>query len=71
MEHGYGNSMVLSSDLSCHTAANLNDVVILSRNMDEHLKHLQKTLFLLRRAGLYQNPDKCHIAVLLSSLSEN
>ena len=56
-------NLVLSSVLGRHTAAYLDDVVIFSPNMEEHLVHLKETLNLLHQAGLRLNSDKCDIAV--------
>lgn len=54
--------MVLSSVLGRHTAVYLDDIVVFSNNMDEHLIHLLETLELIHNAGLRFNPSKCQIA---------
>ena len=38
----------------------LDDVLIFSKNIEEHLRHLRQVLGRLREVGLKLNPKKCH-----------
>ncbi|GFW72677.1 retrovirus-related Pol polyprotein from transposon 297 [Trichonephila clavipes] len=40
----------------------MDDVIITSRSLTEHLDHLNQVFTLLRDAGLTLNKDKCHFA---------
>jgi len=42
----------------CHIF--LDDIVIWSRSLNEHEKHLRQVFKVLQAAGLYINPKKCH-----------
>lgn len=42
----------------CHIY--LDDIVVWSKSIDKHDKHLQQVFDALRKAGLYVNPKKCH-----------
>lgn len=55
-------NIILFSVLGSHTAAYLDDIVIFSRSIKEHLGHLEETPELLYSAGLHLNPGKCEIA---------
>lgn len=54
---------VLHPVLGRHTLAFLDDVVVASRNFDEHLQHLDETMGLLAKAGFRLNLKKCKFAV--------
>ena len=41
------------------TRCYIDDIVIWSRNMEEHLEHLEEVFRLLREAGLKVHPGKC------------
>ncbi|CAL9704267.1 unnamed protein product [Knipowitschia caucasica] len=49
-------------DVSEFAAAYLDDVVIYSRNWEEHMAHLQGVLKRIKAAGLTINPQKCCLA---------
>ena len=38
----------------------IDDILVFSRTLDEHLQHLQSVLQRLKQAGLKLNPQKCH-----------
>ena len=38
----------------------IDDILVFSRTLDEHLQHLQSVLQRLKQAGLKLNPRKCH-----------
>ena len=38
----------------------LNDIIIFSKNYEEHLQHLQQVFDCLEEANLKINPEKCH-----------
>ena len=40
----------------------IDDIIIFSRNFDEHLSHLNKVLYTLRQHNLILHPNKCEIA---------
>lgn len=46
-----------------YTAAYLNNVIIHSETLEDHLEQLRKVLLELHRAGLTTNPNKCHLAL--------
>jgi RNase H-like domain found in reverse transcriptase/Reverse transcriptase (RNA-dependent DNA polymerase) len=50
---------VLHEALGVYAAVFLDDVVIYSRTFDQHLKHVDRVLQLLERAGLQISPSKC------------
>ncbi|XP_037781188.1 uncharacterized protein LOC119577706 [Penaeus monodon] len=54
---------ILSPVLGRHTLAYLDDIVVYSKNFDEHLCHLKETLDLLDSAGLKLNVNKCEFVV--------
>lgn len=56
-------NFVLPPVLGWHTMAYLDDVVIYSRNLHVHLKHLKETLKLLEQAGFKLNLNKCQFAL--------
>jgi len=56
-------NMVLSPVLGRHTLAYLDDVIIFSKDFEQHCHHLNETLSLMDKAGLKLNLDKCSFAV--------
>ncbi|ROT76340.1 hypothetical protein C7M84_005068 [Penaeus vannamei] len=56
-------NFILSPVLGRHTMAYLDDVVIYSKNFDDHLRHLEETLKLVEQAGFKLNLNKCQFAV--------
>jgi Reverse transcriptase (RNA-dependent DNA polymerase)/RNase H-like domain found in reverse transcriptase len=52
-------SAVLHEALGVYAAVFLDDVVIYSKNFKQHLKHVDRVLQLLERAGLQISPNKC------------
>ena len=45
-----------------HIISYLDDILVASANMEDHLKHLRLVLSALRKAGLKLNPSKCKFA---------
>ena len=50
---------ILSDTIGIFTLAYLDDIIIYSSNLDEHLKHLKIVFDRLRRANLKLKPSKC------------
>ena len=46
----------------CHLY--LDDIVIWSDTIEQHMKHIRMVLVALRKAKLYCNPKKCHFYLL-------
>jgi len=40
----------------------LDDILIASKNLSEHIEHVQRVMIPLREAGLRLRPDKCMFA---------
>jgi hypothetical protein len=47
----------LRSNVRCY----IDDIVIHSRTFEDHLRHLKDVFDVLREAGLYLSPKKCHL----------
>ena len=45
--------------LSMYSSAYIDDILIYSKNWEDHLDHIEAVLLALREAGLTANPDKC------------
>ena len=45
--------------LSVYSSAYIDDILIYSKNWEDHLDHIEAVLLALREAGLTANPDKC------------
>ena len=43
-------------------SVNIDDVIVFSTSLDDHVKHLKSVVFHLAQAGLKLNPTKCHFA---------
>ncbi|XP_047470482.1 uncharacterized protein LOC125026223 [Penaeus chinensis] len=56
-------NFILSPVLSRHAMAYLNDIVIYSKNFNDHMQHLGETLHLIEQAGFKLNPNKCKFGV--------
>jgi hypothetical protein len=54
---------VLGSQLQRNIIAYVDDVVVMSRNREDHIKDLQETFANLRSAGLKLNLEKCVFGV--------
>jgi len=39
----------------------LDDVIVFSRTVDDHIRHLREVLLLLEKAGVSLRPSKCHL----------
>ena len=50
---------VLGSQLDRNIIAYVDDIVVMSKNKDDHVSDLQETFANLRTAGLRLNPEKC------------
>jgi hypothetical protein len=48
----------LRTNVRCY----IDDIVIHSRTFEDHLRHLKDVFEVLREAGLYLSPKKCHLA---------
>lgn len=55
---------VLGPELEPNVLVYLDDIVVASRTLEEHLKHLAEVFRRLRAARLRLNPDKCHFCRL-------
>jgi len=53
---------VLGPALEPHVFVYLDDIIIVSTTLDDHLRHLSEVFKRLRRAKLRINPDKCRFA---------
>jgi hypothetical protein len=54
---------VLGSQLRRNIVAYVDDVVVMSRNKEDHIRDLQETFVNLRSAELKLNPEKCVFGV--------
>ena len=45
--------------VSVYSSAYIDDILIYSKNWEDHLDHIEAVLLALREAGLTANPDKC------------
>lgn len=54
---------VIGPDLEPHAFAYLDDIVVASATMDEHIRHLQEVFKRLRQANLRINPEKCQFGL--------
>ena len=54
---------VLGSQLDRNIIAYVDDIVVMSKNKDDHVSDLQETFANLRAAGLRLNPEKCIFGV--------
>lgn len=52
----------LLGDLTCHTAAYMDDIVVFSATWEDHVCHLGETLTRIQSAGLTLKATKCFIA---------
>lgn len=52
---------VLSPYLWLFTLVYINDIVIYSKNWDEHLIHLDKVLAAISKSGITLSPSKCFV----------
>lgn len=52
---------ILSPYLWLFTLVYIDDIVVYSKNYEEHLLHLDKVLEAIERAGLTLSPKKCHL----------
>ena len=50
---------ILRECLDCFTSAFLDDIIIYSRTLEEHKRHVMEVLEWLRKAGLYLKRKKC------------
>ena len=50
---------VLGSQLDRNIIAYVDDIVVMSKNKDDHVSNLQETFTNLKTAGLRLNPEKC------------
>jgi len=41
--------------------AYLEDVIVFSRTVDDHIRHLREVLLILEKAGVSHKPSKCHL----------
>jgi len=54
---------ILGPELEPHTFVYLDDIIVISSTMDDHLRHLEEVFRRLREAKLRVNPDKCHFGL--------
>jgi len=54
---------VLGPELESHTFVYLDDIIVISATLDDHLRHLGEVFSRLREARLRVNPDKCHFGL--------
>ena len=54
---------VLGSQLDRNIIAYVDDIVVMSKNKDDHVSDLQETFANLRTVGLRLNPEKCIFGV--------
>ena len=52
---------IFAADLFQHVLIFLDDVLTYSKTTDDHLHHLEKFFWTLRRAGLELKPKKCNL----------
>jgi hypothetical protein len=48
--------------LRSHVRCYIDDIVVHSRTFEDHMRHLKGVFEVLREAGLYLSPKKCHLA---------
>lgn len=46
-------------EMSAHTCVYIDDILVFSRDWNDHLRHIEEVLCALERAGLAANPAKC------------
>ena len=51
---------VITSDMRPYFFAYLDDVIVVTENLQDHPHWLEKTINRLTKAGLTLSPDKCH-----------
>jgi hypothetical protein len=56
-------NIVLGLQLQKSIIAYVNDIVVMSKNEEDHIADLKETFANLREAGLKLNPDKCVFGV--------
>jgi len=54
---------VLGLELEPHTFVYLDDIIVISATLDDHLRYLEEVFCRLREARLRVNPDKCHFGL--------
>jgi hypothetical protein len=58
---------ILRTYLDKFVVVYLDDILIYSKNEDEHVEHLEKVLATLKKHQLYAQPEKCEFGVKLTS----
>jgi hypothetical protein len=54
---------ILGSQLQKNIIAYVDDIVVLSKNEEDHIADLQETFGILREVGLKLNPEKCVFSI--------